>query len=75
MTYKFEEHNVTITSTNVELVSVTFNLKSEITTAEIILNTSESSYGTFISSNIQPESWTTNALQTWVAETLKQYEI
>ena len=73
--YKFENHNITITPDSVELVSVTFNIKSEITTAEIILTTEKSSYGTFISSATQPTSWTTEALNTWVNETLKQYEL
>lgn len=74
MTYKFPEHNVTITPITIEVDSVTYKPKNKITMVDVKLSTENCEYITTISGNDSPEIWEMTAIQKWVNDKLKDYE-
>lgn len=75
MKYKFEEHNIIIEPDSIDIISISHNLKSETTSAEIQLQTAKCLYGVSISDKSQPVSWTVEEIGIWVNNILKQYEV
>lgn len=74
-TYKFEEFNIEFENPETEVIFAGFNLKTGVTTADILLTVDGAKFVKTITGNTQPTSWTVEAITEWVNENLKQYEV